>query len=32
MSDCDHSYVVRAAEGDNRFLCKECDEKFIRHT
>lgn len=28
MSDCEHGYVVRSAAGANRFLCKECNERF----
>ena len=28
MSDCRHGFVVRSASGTNRFLCKECDERF----
>ena len=29
--DCKHGFVVRSASGANRFLCGECDERFIRH-
>jgi len=28
---CDHGFVVRAAQGEHRFICRECDERFIRH-
>lgn len=31
MSNCQHSYVVRNIVGANRFLCKECDERFPHH-
>ncbi len=31
MSDCKHSYVVRNILGANRFLCKECNERFSGH-
>lgn len=31
MSDCQHSYVVRNIMGTNRFLCKECNERFSGH-
>jgi len=31
INDCEHTYIVRAAQGENRFLCKECDKRFIRH-
>lgn len=28
MSDCEHGFVVRDILGVNRFLCRECDERF----
>ena len=28
---CGHGFVVRDINGDNRFHCKECDERFPRH-
>lgn len=28
---CDHGFVVRDIQGDNRFLCRECDARFPRH-
>ncbi len=28
MSGCKHGFVVRDIEGDNRFLCRECDVRF----
>lgn len=31
MTDCEHGFVVRAAQEEHRFQCKECDERFIRH-
>ena len=31
MNDCEHSYGVRAIQGDSRFLCKECNERFVGH-
>ena len=31
MPICQHGYVVRSREGDYKYLCKECDEKFVRH-
>ena len=31
MNDCEHGYIVRAVQDDSRFLCKECDERFVRH-
>ena len=29
--DCYHGFVVHNVKGDNRFLCRECDERFPRH-
>lgn len=29
--NCKHGFVVRDIDGANRFLCKECDERFVRH-
>jgi len=31
MNDCEHGYVVRSVADANRFLCKECNERFVRH-
>jgi len=31
MTNCSHGFVVRAAQGEYRFQCKECGERFIRH-
>lgn len=32
MIDCRHKgWVARDIQGENRFLCKECDERFVRH-
>lgn len=28
---CEHGFVVHDVQGDNRFLCRECDERFPRH-
>lgn len=28
---CKHGYVCRDIEGEDRFLCKECGERFPRH-
>lgn len=28
---CEHGFVVRDIQGENRFLCRECDERFLRH-
>jgi hypothetical protein len=28
---CEHGFVVRDIQGDNRFLCRECDARFPRH-
>ena len=28
---CYHGFVVHDVKGDNRFLCRECDERFPRH-
>lgn len=28
---CEHGFVVRDIQGENRFLCRECDERFPRH-
>ncbi len=31
MNHCKHGYVVRNIMGANRFLCKECNERFLHH-
>lgn len=31
MTSCKHEFVVRDIDGHNRFLCRECDERFPRH-
>lgn len=32
MSDCQHAgWVAHAIQGENRFICRECDERFVRH-
>ena len=28
---CQHTYVVRSREGDYKYLCKECNERYVRH-
>lgn len=28
MNDCRHGFVVRDIQGDQRFLCRECDKRF----
>jgi len=28
---CAHRFIVRDVEGDNNFLCRECDERWPRH-
>ena len=28
---CDHGFVIRDIQGDNRFLCRVCDARFPRH-
>lgn len=29
--ECKHGFVVCHAKGENRYLCKECNERFVRH-
>lgn len=31
VTSCEHGFVVRDIKDDNRFLCRECDERFPRH-
>jgi len=31
MSKCEHGFVVRDVQGNNRFLCRECDERFLSY-
>ena len=31
MNHCKHGYVVRNIMGANRFLCKECNERYLHH-
>lgn len=31
VTNCEHGFVVRDIKDDNRFLCRECDERFPRH-
>lgn len=28
---CEHGFVVRDAQDDYRFLCRECEERFVVH-
>ena len=28
---CQHGFVVHDAQGEDRFLCKECEERFVDH-
>lgn len=28
---CDHGFVVRSIVATNRFLCRECNERFARY-
>lgn len=30
-TSCQHGFVVRDVHGPNRFLCKECDERFLSY-
>lgn len=31
MSSCKHGFVVRSIFGTNRFLCRECNTRFLRY-
>jgi len=31
MTDCEHGFVVRSAQGANRFLCRECNGRFLSY-
>lgn len=32
MIDCQHKgWIAHDIQGENRFLCRECDERFVRH-
>ena len=28
---CNHNFIVHDSQGVNRFLCKECNERFVDH-